>query len=204
MHFDHLRKFAAKRGETGHPLVAFNNQFRCPNDEPAERKTTRSGDTDKADAYRTLIHSKFATEGGDVGGGVVVRIAGGFDLVMRQETLQQVRRFGVMAASRGVMLSKTNSLTVELLPLAALLLGPHCVARSLFGLSRRRTPFLKSLLSRLVFLLDSFPDSLSCFFIHSEDYTDVIGTTYKPLDRQSTVAAFLIATKRSRESRPKF
>jgi hypothetical protein len=63
--------------------------------------------------------------------------------------------------------------------LAAFLLGPHCMARSLFGLSRRRTPFLHCLLARLVFLLDSFPDSLSCFFIHNEDYTDLIGLASK-------------------------
>ena len=62
------------------------------------------------------------------------------------------------------------------------------MTRSLFGLGRRRTPFFKSLLSRLVFLLDSFLDSLSCFFIHSEDYTDLIATTDKPVRAHTNIA----------------
>ena len=65
--------------------------------------------------------------------------------------------------------------------LTALLLGSHCMPRSLFGLSRRRATFLKSLLTRLVFLLDGFLDSLSCFFVHSEDYTDLIRQRTKRL-----------------------
>ena len=51
--------------------------------------------------------------------------------------------------------------------LAALLLGSYGMSGSLFGLSGRRTPFLESLLSRLVFLFDGFLDSLFRFFIHN-------------------------------------